>query len=378
LLQAQKMETVGTLAGGIAHDFNNILSPILGYADIAMSQLPEGHPVRDDLEQVMRAARRAKELVGQILIFSRRAEEVRRPLQLHLVVHEALKLIRSSLPSSIEISHRIESRGDNVLADPAQMHQVIMNLCTNAAHAMRERGGVLRVELARESVDANAAAGVTGLNPGEYAVLTVRDQGEGMDSATIARVFEPFFTTKKPGEGTGLGLSVVHGIVHNHGGAIGITSQPGEGTTLRVYLPAAPGEAAPEPDDDSAGYTSAGEHVLVVDDEPEIARMLERMLVSSGFRVTAFTSAVEARDAFRAAPDTFAAVITDQTMPRMSGLELARDVHALRPGVPVVLTTGYANAARPGELTGDIAGVALKPFDAATLVRILRDAIDRD
>jgi PAS domain S-box-containing protein len=377
LLQAQKMETIGTLAGGIAHDFNNILSPILGYAEIALSQLSADHAVRDDIDQVLKAARRARELVEQILIFSRRGDEVKRPLQLHLVILEALKLIRSSLPSSIEISQRIETRNDTVLADPAQMHQVIMNLCTNAAHAMRSGGGVLRVELARETVDAAAAEKISDLNPGCYVVLTVRDQGEGMDEATRQRVFEPFFTTKKPGEGTGLGLSVVHGIVHSHGGAITVESRVGEGATFRAYFPSAAGaESVPKPDE-ATDSAPAGEHILVVDDEPDIAAMLTRMLEARGYRVSAFTSGPEAMAAFRRSPEAFDAVISDQTMPRLGGVELAREVHARRADLPVILTTGYRDRVRSEEFKREIAGVATKPFDAATLIRTLREALDR-
>ena len=376
LLQAQKMETIGTLAGGIAHDFNNILSPILGYTDIALSQLPEGHPVRDDLEQVMKAARRAKELVQQILLFSHRGDEVKRPVQLHLIILEALKLIRSSLPATIEISHHVEVHDDTVLADPAQMHQVIMNLCTNAAYAMRKTGGVLRVELVGETIDA-AAAGPLGLSgPGKWVRLCVRDTGEGMDDATRKRVFEPFFTTKKPGEGTGLGLSVVHGIVHGHGGAIRVESAPGQGAIFCVHFPSAPAtvETAPVATPASA---RGGEHILVVDDEPDIVAMLVRMLEPRGYRVTAVTSGEAALAEFRRAPDRFDAVITDQTMPHMSGLELARSIHGQRPGMPVILTSGFTGPLRSEELARDIAGVAAKPFDATRLIQILRGALDR-
>jgi PAS domain S-box-containing protein len=377
LLQAQKMETIGTLAGGIAHDFNNILSPILGYADIALSQLPAAHPVRDDIDQILKAARRAKDLVEQILIFSRRGDEVKRPLQLHLVILEALKLIRSSLPSTIEISQRIETRNDTVLADPAQMHQVIMNLCTNAAHAMRNGGGVLRIELGHQTLDAAAAEKIGNLKPGGYVVLTVRDQGEGMDEATRQRVFEPFFTTKKPGEGTGLGLSVVHGIVHSHGGAITVDSRPGEGATFRAYFPSAPGSETTAREDEPVEPGRGREHILVVDDEPEIASMLSRMLETRGYRVSTFTSGPEAMAAFRRTPETFDAIISDQTMPRLSGLELAREAHALRPAVPVILTTGYRDRIRSEEFKREIADVATKPFEAAALLRTLRGVLDR-
>ncbi len=304
LRQSQKMEMVGTLAGGIAHDFNNILSPILGFADLALADLPAGHRARDDIEQVMKAARRARDLVEQILIFSRRSDQVRRPVQLHLVVIEALKLIRSSLPGNIEISQSIEPRDDTVLSNASQMHQIVMNLAVNAVHAMRETGGVLRVELARQDVDDAVARGIEGLKPGPYVVLSVSDQGEGMDSATLARVFEPFFTTKRPGEGTGLGLSVVHGIVHSCGGGIDVQSRPGEGATFHVYLPPAPAALVSEPESTAAEPGRGGEHVLIVDDEPAIVELLQRMLESRGYRVTAFSSPEEALATFRRAPSS--------------------------------------------------------------------------
>ena len=376
LLQAQKIETIGTLAGGIAHDFNNILSPIIGYTEIALDQLDAGHRARADLEQVMNAALRAKELVRQILIFARGGSGERRPVQLHLVVHEALRLIRSTLPSTIEISQRVETRGDEVVADAAQMHQIIMNLCTNAAHAMRESGGVLRVELSPEPIDEAAAARTPGLEPGPYVVLTVRDQGVGMDDSTMARVFELFFTTKKSGEGTGLGLSVVHGIVHSHGGAITVESAVGKGSTFRVYLPSAPAHDEATVDERASDERGRGENVLVVDDEAEVARLLERILISRGYHVTTFTSGEDAAAAFHAHPAQYQAVITDQTMPRLTGVELARRVKAVRPATPVILTTGYGDPLATMPPGTPVDAVAAKPFVASELARTLRRLLD--
>jgi two-component system, cell cycle sensor histidine kinase and response regulator CckA len=378
LLQAQKLETIGTLAGGIAHDFNNILSPIIGYTEIAVDQLAPDHPVRADLEQVMSAAHRAKELVRQILVFARGGSEERKPLQLHLVVHEALRLIRSTLPSTIEISQRVASRGDTVVADAAQMHQVIMNLCTNAAHAMRDAGGVLRVELGAENVPESTATRSAGLNPGAYVVLTVRDQGVGMDSPTMARVFEPFFTTRRSGEGTGLGLSVVHGIVHSHGGVVTVESVVGKGSTFRVYFPSAPPRAAEAASEVGSVLVGRGEHVLVVDDEPDVAQLLERMLVARGYKVTSFTSSEEALAAFRSEPNEFRAVITDQTMPRLTGIELARRLKALRPAVPVILTTGYGETVASTPVGAGVDAVAGKPLDAASLAQTLHRMLARE
>lgn len=377
LRQSQKMETVGTLAGGIAHDFNNILSPIMGYADLALTDLPAGHPARDDIDQVLKAARRARDLVKQMLVFSRRGDQTRHPVQLHLVVNDALKLIRSLLPSNIELSQRVLNQNDTVLADAGQIHQVIMNLTTNAAFAMRGKGGVLRVELGCEELDAERARNIGGLEPGSYVVLSVIDQGEGMDRATLGRVFEPFFTTKRPGEGTGLGLSVVHGIVHSHGGGVEVKSVLGEGTAFRAYFPPAAAAQASVPEVAALEAARGGEHVLIVDDEATIVDLLQRMLELRGFRVTAFHSSEAALQGFRADPDRFDAIITDQTMPRMSGVELARAVHEIRPGIPIVLTTGYVDDAAHRDRGRDIAGVAVKPFDAATITGVLRKVLDR-
>jgi PAS domain S-box-containing protein len=377
LRQSQKMEMVGTLAGGIAHDFNNILSPILGYTDLALTDLPDGHPARDDLEQVMKAARRARDLVEQILIFSRRSDQEKHPVQLHFVVNDALKLIRSMLPGNIEISQKVEARGDTVMADASQLHQVVMNLAVNGVFAMRHTGGVLRVELGRQEIDEETARRVEGLQPGPYVVLSVIDQGEGMDDATLGRVFEPFFTTKRPGEGTGLGLSVVDGIVHSHGGGIEVHSRPNEGSTFRAYFPPAPVD---EPDTQESVVTEigrGGERILIVDDEPAIVSLLQRMLEGRGYQVMAFTSSEEAVDAFRRAPSSIDAVITDQTMPRLNGLDLAAAVHALRPDVPVLLTTGYVDRSAHKDFGKDIVSVIAKPFDARTITGELRKVLDR-
>ena len=376
LLQAQKIETIGTLAGGIAHDFNNILSPILGYTDIAMDLLEANHPARDDLQQVLNAAGRARELVQQILIFARGGDQQKRPVQLHLVVQEALKLIRSTLPTTIEISQRIVNRNDTVLADAGQMHQITMNLCTNAAHAMRAEGGVLRVELEHLLFDADAATEILGLTPGAYVVLTVADTGEGMPEEIAVRAFEPFFTTKPSGEGTGLGLSVVHGIVHSHGGVTTLDSAPGQGSVFRVYLPAVEKIRTSRETVEQASGAARGEHVLVVDDEPEIVRMLTRMLESRGYRVSAFNSSEQALAAFRHAPAAFDAVITDQTMPRMTGLVLARALRETRPELPIIITTGYGEKVTSETLARDVSDFAAKPFDAATLTAKLRRALD--
>ena len=375
LRQSQKMEMVGTLAGGIAHDFNNILSPIMGYADLALTDLPEGTRARDDIEQVIKAARRARDLVEQILIFSRRSDQVKRPVQLHLVINEALRLIRSMIPGNIEISQNIATRDDTVLADASQMHQVVMNLAMNAIYAMRAKGGVLRVELWRRDID-DATAKPIGLHAGAYVVLSVIDQGEGMDEATIGRVFEPFFTTKRPGEGTGLGLAVVHGIVHSHGGGIDVKSRLNEGATFRVYFPSVAAIEATPGESTTGEAPRGGGRILVVDDEPAIVAMLQRILEAGGYEAVCFTSSEEALAEFKRAPRGFDAIITDQAMPRMNGTELASAVRRAGSAVPVLLMTGYVDRASNRDLGRDVAGVIPKPFDAATITRVLHKVLE--
>jgi len=377
LRQSQKMETVGTLAGGIAHDFNNILSPILGFSELALTSLPEKHPARADIEQVMKAARRARDLVKQILLFSRRSDQEKHPVQLHLIVNEAMTLVRSMLPPNVEISQHVENQGDTVLADASQMHQIVMNLAVNAIYAMRETGGMLRIELLRTELGEKRTRGTSVLQPGPYVMLAVGDEGEGMDKNTLQRVFEPFFTTKPTGLGTGLGLSVVHGIVHSHGGAVEVRSRQNEGTTFSVYLPAVSSIDTRPPSAAPSARGGGGEHILIVDDEEPIMDLLRRILEARGYRVSAFTSSSEALTAFERQPAGFDAVITDQTMPRMSGLELAGAMRLLRHDVPVILTTGFVDRATLPSSGGHIAAVAAKPFDADVITALLRKVLDR-
>ncbi|MDH3197478.1 MAG: ATP-binding protein [Candidatus Krumholzibacteria bacterium] len=377
LFHAQKIETIGTLAGGIAHDFNNILAPIIGYTEMVLDGLPAGDPQREDLEQVFKAARRAKDLVEQILVFGRRGDQQQRPVLANLVVREAATLLRSMLPTTIEMSISIDPDAGTILADASQIHQVVMNLCTNAAHAMLPEGGMLRVTLAREEVEEPLAGARARLEPGPHVVLTVQDAGRGMDEATLTRIFEPFFTTKPPGEGTGLGLSVVHGIVTSHGGEIFVESTPGEGSSFRVYLPAASDDAE-EPRDDEAYAQGHGEHVLLVDDEPDIVSMTTRLLEHLGYRVTAHTGGPEALHAFRGSPDAFDIVVTDQIMPRLTGLELAAELVLIRPDLPVVLTTGFGDGIPPGTAPGRfVRDVVYKPVTGRTLARKIRSALDK-
>ncbi len=380
LRHAQKMEAVGTLAGGIAHDFNNILAPIIGYTEMVMVDLPpQAAPMRADLEQVLRAAHRARELVKQILAFSRHGQDQKRvPIDVGSIVKEALKLMRASLPTSVEIQQSIQSV--TALADPTQIHQVLVNLCTNASHAMEEKG-VLGVSLSYVNLTEYDLAGLPAmnLNPGSYVKLSVTDTGHGMDEETMQRIYDPYFTTKEVGKGTGLGLAVVHGIVQRHEGAVSVISEIGKGTRFDVYLPRVePGssfDAAKEARDLSKGM----ERILIVDDEQMVADLGSRMLTQLGYEVTRETNPVSALETFRRDPDAFDLIITDYTMPHITGTELAGEILKIRPDMPIILCTGYSEKgteASAGEL--GIRGYAVKPLDRAQLAQLVRKALDEN
>ena len=341
LRQAQKLETIGTLAGGVAHDFNNILTPILGYADMTLLQMSGDHPTRSNIENIANAALRAKDLVKQILTFSRQSEQERRPMLIQLVIKEALKLLRASIPTTIAINEAIDIEAPAVDCDPTQIHQVFMNLCTNAFHALRDKGDTLSIVLETCVVDEESSALIINTNPGKYVRLSIIDNGHGMDAATIERIFEPFFTTKKPGEGTGLGLSVVHGIIKSHGGTISVESELGKGTTFRVYLPCTEVISKVETPQPVTSLSGSG-RILLVDDEPNIVKMTKTMLEHMGYKVTARTNALEALGAFLNDPTKFDVVITDQTMPQMTGTELGKEILQIRPNIPIILITGFS------------------------------------
>jgi PAS domain S-box-containing protein len=382
LRQAQKMEALGTLAGGIAHDFNNILGAIISCTEFALEDAPRGSPTREDLEHVLKAGYRGKNLIKQILTFSRRGEQGRQPIEVEPLVKESLKFLRASLPSSIEIQQNISPGCGMILADATQVHQVIMNLCTNAAHAMREKGGILEVSLSEVAVDplrASYSSRDYGINP--YVKLRVSDTGHGMDRKVLERIFDPFFTTKKRGEGTGLGLSVVHGIIMNHGGDITVSSEPGKGTTFEVFLPSIerPGEM---PEKTKGAAISRGtERILFVDDEEDLVYAGEKMLKRLGYEPVVFQSSAEALKAFSAEPDRFDLIITDQSMPHMTGTELAREALRIRPGTPIILCSGFSPdsgeglSSREAEQIG-IREVVMKPLGSAEMASIIRKILD--
>ena len=377
LIQAHKMEAIGTLAGGIAHDFNNILAAIMGYSELVELDLSKEDRASDNLGEVLKAANRAKQLVRQLLTFSRQSEPEPKPLQMTPIVKEALKLIRASIPATIKIRQEIHCEPDIVLADDVQIHQVLINLCSNAAHAMQGNGGLLNVKLVNLELDAEDLLQYPNLRAGPYIRLSVSDTGCGMDREIKERIFDPFFTTKGPGEGTGMGLAVVHGIVNSHGGAITVYSEPDQGTTFHVLLPGVDGKA-PVKDEKMVSLLRGSERILLLDDEKTLVTMGERMLKRLGYRVVPQTSSVEALEAFRAQPDKFDLVITDQTMPDMTGEHLSRELMNIRSDIPIILCTGYSQIISEKDARAmGIAGYIMKPMVMRELARVIRDVLDR-
>lgn len=377
LRQAQKMEAIGTLAGGIAHDFNNILAVIMGYTELILEDMPEHEPHHQSLKQVMAAARRGEEMVKQILAFSRKGEEEKKPVYINHILEEALKMLRSSLPTTIEIKSRIEGNLGLAMANPTQVQQVIMNLSTNAAHAMREDGGVLEITLKEMIVKENEDDPM-GLNlpPGRYQLMTVKDTGSGMTPTVMERIFEPYFTTKSPGEGTGMGLSVVHGIIKSHGGEIRVFSKPAEGTTFHVYFPAAEDVKEPIIKKDRP-VLGGSERILFVDDDNNLAEMGKLILEKLGYNVTVRTSSIEALEVFRKTPNKFDLVITDQTMPNKTGTQLTRELLRIRPDIPVILSTGFSETVNKENFKAlGIRAFVMKPIAKNDIAKIIRKVLD--
>ncbi|MFH1845324.1 MAG: PAS domain S-box protein, partial [bacterium] len=384
LRQSQKMEAIGTLAGGIAHDFNNILYAILGYVKLAMNTVPADSRTGGCLEQIEAAGNRAADLVKQILSASRLPEGKQQKVQLPELVTEVVKLLRGSLPATVEIKHEIVPRCGNVVADPSLVHQVLMNLCTNAFQSMPEHRGVLEVTLADCDLGPEATTQLQELEPGPYVRLAIRDDGVGMDRMIVKRIFEPYFTTKPPGEGTGLGLATVHGIVTGMGGAVRVQSEPGHGSLFEIFLPVSERDmsVAPELDPDTPVAQPAepdSGHILFVDDELMLTRLGERVLGDAGYEVSAFNDSAEALAAFQAQPTAFDLVITDVTMPQLTGLELARELRVIRSEIPIALCTGGSD----GVSLDDMAELGIQecihkpvPLDTlvATVRKLLRDA----
>ena len=377
LAQAQKMESIGTLAGGIAHDFNNILSAVIGYTELSLIDIPKGSALQNNLQQVLKAGGRAKNLVRQILTFSRQRENELVPVKVSLIVNEALKLLRASLPTTIKMRHHIKSYLA-VLTDPTNIHQVLMNLCTNASFAMQKEGGVLEVSLSDVDLDADFAKQHPDVKPGKFIRLIVSDTGYGMSPEVSERIFDPFFTTKKMGQGTGMGLSVVHGIVKSHGGTIIVESSPGKGSAFSVFLPAIESEVTDQADQAQLVITG-NERILFVDDEDFQADIGKRMLERLGYRVTAKTNSVEALDLFRQTPDEFDLVITDMTMPDMTGDVLSRRLISIRPDIPIIVCTGYSARINPDIIKEiGIKEMAMKPVVMKDIAQMIHRVLSRE
>jgi PAS domain S-box-containing protein len=374
LRQAQKMEAIGTLAGGIAHDFNNILFPLVGFAEMLQDDLPKGSPQQESVRQILQAASRAKELVQQILAFSRQADHEVKPVKLQPIVQEALKLLRASLPVTITIESDSDPLCRAVIADPTQIHQIIMNLATNAFHAMEPVGGKLGIYLAQVHVEAQKAPGMLA---GEYARLTVTDTGTGIPKKIMEKIFEPYFTTKDKQKGTGLGLSVVMGIVKSSHGDIRVTSEPGQGTTFTVYLPVVERMPAKPATVGTEMLRGGTERILLVDDEEAIVRMEAEMLKRLGYAVTARVGSVEALEAFKACPDRFDLIITDMAMPNMTGIQLGCEIKKIRPKIPIIICTGFSDQINPENCTTlGIQGFVMKPVIRKELAAVIRGLLD--
>jgi PAS domain S-box-containing protein len=377
LRQTQKMEAIGTLAGGIAHDFNNILTAILGYTELTLRELADNTRAQQNLQHVLTAGKRARDLVQQILTFSRKSEPERKPVPLHAVIKDALKLLRASLPTTIAICQHLDEDVGTVLADPTQIHQVLMNLCANAEYAMRETGGLLEVCLDTVQLDAPLRSRPLTLPPGPYVRLTIRDTGHGMSADIMARIFEPFFTTKGVGQGTGMGLAVVHGIVTSHGGDITVQSTPNKGTTFTIYLPRLDVVATEDIPLEELVVSGEGT-ILFIDDEEALASLGAKLLHGMGYEVVVKTSSRDALEAFRYAAERFDLVITDQTMPYMTGEGLAREFRRIRPDIPIILCTGFSHTIDADKAAAQgIDAFLLKPLTTLDLSLAIQRVLKR-
>ena len=375
LRQAQKMESIGTLAGGIAHDFNNILGIILGNTELAMDDIYEGNPARINLQEVLKASLRAKDVVRQLLSFARKTSLEKKPTNIAPIIIESLKLLRASIPTSIEIRQNITKDLDTILADPTQINQVLINLCTNADHAMPD-GGILEINLKNVELHEDIIDQYSNLNPGRYVNLTVTDTGQGMNPEIKGRIFDPYFTTKEVGKGTGLGLSVVHGIVKSHGGGISVDSELGKGTTFRIYFPVIEREAVIETETDKE-LPTGNERILYIDDEKSMVHMGRNVLERLGYQVEAKSFPGEALELFNANPDRFDLVITDMTMPQMTGDRLVKEILKIRPDMPTILCTGFSEKIDKEKAKQmGVRQYIEKPINRSDLAKVVRKVLD--
>jgi len=375
LQQAQKMEAIGTLAGGIAHDFNNILAAIIGYAEMAKDDSPPESTVAEDLEKVLEGGNRAKGLVKQILAFSRQDEMEKIPLHPERVMKEAIKMLRPSLPTTIEINQDIDTATGLILADPTQIHQILMNLCTNAFHAMEETGGKLDISLKEATLSTEDLVHELNVEAGTFVQLSISDSGPGIAPDIKKKIFEPYFTTKETGKGTGMGLAIIHGIVKKYGGFISLYSEPGEGTAFHVFLPVIEKELLTEIEDVEP-LPVGRDRILFIDDEEILAEMGKSMLERLGYHVTVRNNSIEALELFQNQPDMFDLVITDQTMPGMTGADIARRMIQIRPDIPVILCTGYSTViSEENAKSMGIKEFALKPISKKNIAVLIRKVL---
>ncbi len=378
LIQAHKMEAIGTLSGGIAHDFNNILSPLMIHAEMALMELPSDSPLQRHVKKIYQSSERARDLVKQILTFARKQEAARAPIKVSLMVKETAKFLRSTIPTTIDIQYDIRTEQDLVLGDPTELNQLIVNLSTNAAHAMEERGGSLVIRVENETFDARAVEHFSDMEPGPYVVLRVEDTGEGIEPQVLDKIFEPYFTTKETGKGTGIGLAVVHGIVKSYGGDITVGSDPGKGACFTVYLPQVRDDGdRTQSKNGSFQLPRGNERILFVDDEEAALGAIPPMLEALGYSVTAKRSSVKALAAFTEDPGAFDLIITDQTMPGMTGKELAREMLAIRPELPIILYTGYSPQIDEERAKAmGIQGFVMKPIVMKEMANTIREVLD--
>jgi PAS domain S-box-containing protein len=379
LQQSQKIEAIGTLAGGIAHDFNNILGGIIGYTELSLECTAQNSPVQNYLDEILKSSTRAKNLIKQILTFSRKSQEERKPILMSAIVEEVTKLLRSTIPTTIEMRQDLHDAAIMVNADPTQMHQIVMNLCTNATHAMQETGGVLEIDLSPVVLSQRDAVRYHGLKPGPYIKLKISDTGTGIDVKNLPRIFEPFFTTKEKEKGTGMGLAVVHGIVKDYDGDLFVETQSGKGTVFTILLPQTIAELdTVENVSANAQPESGSESILLVDDEIMLMEIGKMILESLGYTVTAKNSSIEALETFQQTPDKFDMVITDQTMPHMTGYDLAKRILEIKPTVPVILCTGYSNTVTPEKAEAEgIKALIYKPVSKNELAATVREVLDK-
>ncbi len=376
LRQVQKMESIGNLAGGIAHDFNNLLSPIIGMAEFLLEDLPQGSVERDYAEEIYKAGRRGRDLVKQILAFSRQSEHKLIPTRIQNILKEVLNLSRASIPSNIEIDHNIQEDCGMIMADPSQIHQIGMNLITNAYHAVEKIGGKITVTL-KETISKDLESIDIGLKPCHYAILSISDTGHGMSREIISKIFDPYFTTKDKGKGTGIGLAVVYGIVKEHNGFIKVYSDIGKGSTFDIYLPLMERLKGSEPTHVTGEYATGNERILLVDDEEAIARLEKLILERLGYKVTMRVNSLEALEAFKAKPNMFDLVISDLSMPKMTGDQLTRELLSTRPDIPIIICTGFSERLDQEKATSiGVKGFLMKPIVRAEMAKMVRKVLD--